>query len=106
MNTSQLSKYAPEARTAFIAAVSAQAAKLGITAKGTADAKTKGDILLIAGHAFPASAADPRKKLIARVADHEPAHRAQLRWPADLHARSVRVRRHRRVAGKEARIGP
>ncbi len=34
MNTSELSKYAPEARRSFIAAVSAQAAKLGITAKG------------------------------------------------------------------------
>ena len=37
MNTSQLSRYAPEARKRFIAAVKAQAARLGVTAKGIAE---------------------------------------------------------------------
>ncbi|MCH8955991.1 hypothetical protein IIA28_11840, partial [candidate division KSB1 bacterium] len=46
MNTSQLSNYAPEARNDFIAAVSAQAAKLGITSKGNAPAEVQGDVLL------------------------------------------------------------
>ena len=70
MNTSQLSKYAPDARTAFIAAVSAQAAKLGITAKGNADAKVEGDVLLVGGQALPKEYAGPRAALASRVKDH------------------------------------
>ena len=64
MNTSQLSKYTPEARKAFIAAVSAQAAKLGITAKAIAEAQVQGDVLLVGGQAFPAVLAEPRQKLV------------------------------------------
>ena len=56
MNTSQIKDYAPEARKAFIAAVSAQAARLGITAKGNAPAEVQGDVLLVAGQAFPTPA--------------------------------------------------
>ena len=68
MNTSQLSKYAPEARTAFIAAVSSQAAKLGITAKGNADAKVEGDVLLVGGQALPKEYAGPRAALASPAA--------------------------------------
>ena len=70
MNTSQLSSYAPEARNAFIAAVSAQAARLGITSKGTADAQVQGDVLLVGGQAFPKAIASARKALAERVEAH------------------------------------
>ena len=67
MNTSQLSRYAPLARTAFIAAVTGQAAKLGITAKAIAPSETKGDVVLVGGRAFPKSVAPGRKALVDRV---------------------------------------
>ena len=67
MNTTQLKTYAPEARKSFIVAVSAQAARLGITAKGIADAQGQGDVLLVGGQAFSRAFAEPRKKLAARV---------------------------------------
>ena len=74
MNTSQLSRYAPEARKDFIAAVSAQAARLGVRAKKIADAKVQGDVLLIEGQAFPKEYARPREKLAARVRSEGFAH--------------------------------
>jgi len=67
LNTAPLSQYAPQARQAFIAAVSAQAAKLGITSKSIAPAKIEGDILLIEGQALPKAYAGPRNKLAERV---------------------------------------
>ena len=67
MNTSQLKDYAPKARTEFIKAVSAQAARFGITAKGVAEAKVQGDVLLVGGQAFPRGLADGRQKLVERV---------------------------------------
>jgi type II restriction/modification system DNA methylase subunit YeeA len=70
VNTTQLSKYAPEARNAFIGAVSAQAALLGITAMGNAPAEVQGDVLLIGGQAFPASNAPARRDLADRVEAH------------------------------------
>ena len=70
MNTSQLNSYAPEARNAFIAAVSAQAARLGITSKGTSDAQVQGDVLLVGGQAFPKAIASARKALAERVEAH------------------------------------
>ena len=70
MNTSQLSSYAPEARKAFIAAVSAQAARLGITGKGIADVQVQGDVLLVGGQAFPKAIAPARKSLVDRITAH------------------------------------
>ncbi len=70
MNTSQLKSYAPEARKAFIAAVTAQAARLGITAKKIEPAKVEGDVLLVGGQAFPARLLEPLKKLVARIEAH------------------------------------
>ena len=67
MNTAPLKDYAPGARTAFIAAVSAQAAQFGITAQGVAPAEVQGDVLLVGGHAFPKAIAEPREQLVARV---------------------------------------
>ena len=69
MDTAPLKRYAPEARTAFIAAVTAQAAKVGITAHGMAPAKVQGDVMLVGGHAFPARLARARKDLQAQVRD-------------------------------------
>jgi len=70
MNTTQLKNYAPTARKAFIAAVKAQAAKVGVTAKETATAKVEGDVLLVAGLAFPKAIAPARRKLTDRVHAH------------------------------------
>ncbi len=70
MNTAQLKTYAPEARNAFIAAVTAQAGKLGVTADGTSTATTQGDVLLIEGQAFPKAIATPRQSLADRVKNH------------------------------------
>ncbi len=67
MNTAQLSKYAPAARRAFIAAVTAQAARIGITAKEAALAQVQGDVLMIGGQPFSRSMAEARSKLAAQV---------------------------------------
>jgi hypothetical protein len=67
MNTTQLKSYAPAARRAFIAAVTAQAARLGITAKEIAPATVQGDVLLVNGQPFPRSAESGRTGLIRRV---------------------------------------
>ena len=74
MNTSQLSNYAPAARKAFIAAVSAQAGRLGISSDKVAEAQVQGDTLLIGGQAFPASIAKARDDLATRVQDQGFAH--------------------------------
>ena len=68
MNTAPLKRYAPAARNAFIAAVTAQAAKVGITADGAAPAKVQGDVMLVGGHAFPARLSRARTELQAQVA--------------------------------------
>lgn len=70
MNTSQLKTYAPAARRAFIKAVSAQAARLGITATGTQTAQVQGDVLLIGGQAFPRSIGSARQRLVERIRAH------------------------------------
>ncbi len=67
MNTTQLKTYAPAARRAFMAAVRAQAARLGITAKGVQAAQVQGDVLLIGGQAFPRGMAAARLALAERV---------------------------------------
>ena len=67
MNTTQLKNYAPAAREAFIAAVSARAARLGITDKEIAPEQIEGDVLLVQGRAFPRGIAPARKTLVDRV---------------------------------------
>ncbi len=47
MNTSNIAKYAPQARTDFIAAVTRQAAKYGIRADEVLPIEIKGDVALI-----------------------------------------------------------
>lgn len=70
MNIAQLKDYAPAARRAFIAAVSAQAARLGISAKGAQPAQVQGDVLIVGGQAFPAAIAPARRRLVERIDVH------------------------------------
>lgn len=74
MNTAQLKTYAPTARKAFITAVKAQATKVGVTAKAIASVKVDGDVLLVAGQAFPKAVASARSKLAERVRTHGYEH--------------------------------
>ena len=67
MNTSNIKKYAPQARNDFIAAMRKQAAKYGITADRILPAEQKGDLLLIGDSVFPLSVLKPREKLIKRI---------------------------------------
>ncbi|WP_180009466.1 BREX-1 system adenine-specific DNA-methyltransferase PglX [Acinetobacter sp. YH16057] len=67
MNTSNIKKYAPQARNDFIAAMRKQAAKYGITADRILPAEQKGDLLLIGDQVFPLSVMKPREKLIKRI---------------------------------------
>ena len=68
MNTNNIKKYAPKARTAFIAAMTKQAAKYGITAKGIEPLEQKGELALIGDRPFPASIIRPRAALAQKVA--------------------------------------
>ena len=67
MNTANIKKYAPKARKDFIAAMTRQAAKVGITAKGTEPMELRGDLALIGERAFPRSIARAREALARRV---------------------------------------
>lgn len=67
MNTSNIKKYAPQARNDFIAAMRKQAAKYGITADRILPAEQKGDLLLIGDQVFPLSIMKSREKLIKRI---------------------------------------
>ncbi|WP_434058284.1 BREX-1 system adenine-specific DNA-methyltransferase PglX [Acinetobacter pseudolwoffii] len=67
MNTSNIKKYAPQARNDFIAAMRKQAAKYGITADSILPAEQKGDLLLIGDQVFPLSIMKSRDKLIKRI---------------------------------------
>ena len=67
MNTSNIKKYAPQARNDFIAAMCKQAVKYGITADSILPAEQKGDLLLIGDQVFPLSVMKSRDKLIKRI---------------------------------------
>lgn len=67
MNTSNIKKYAPQARNDFIAAMRKQAAKYGITADRILPTEQKGDLLLIGDQVFPLSVMKTRDKLIKRI---------------------------------------
>ena len=67
METSQLKAYGPRARTSFTEAVTAQAARYGIRPSGTDEAHVEGDVLLVGGHAYPKSVAEPRQRLVERI---------------------------------------
>jgi len=67
MNTGHIKSYAPRARNDFIAAMTKQAAKYGITAKAIEPAEVKGDLLVIGGKPFPIVMAKPREALIRKI---------------------------------------
>lgn len=67
MNTSNIKRYAPQARNDFIAAMRKQAAKYGITPNKILPVEQKGDLLLIGDQIFPLSVMKPREKLIKRI---------------------------------------
>ncbi|UIF86259.1 BREX-1 system adenine-specific DNA-methyltransferase PglX [Cupriavidus sp. UYPR2.512] len=67
MNTNNIKRYAPKARCAFIAAMTKQAAKYGITSKGIEPLERKGDLALISDRPFPASMIFPRAALVKKV---------------------------------------
>src|SRR6266576_2074883 len=67
MNHSVLKNYAPQARRDFIQAVTDRAAFYGIAAAKIDPVTEKGDVAIIAGHAFPLSVVAKRKKLVDRI---------------------------------------
>ena len=70
MNKSNLKSYAPQARKDFIAAVTARAALLGITADRVVPATVSGGVAIIDGVEWPAKVATQRDALLARIARH------------------------------------
>ncbi|MCD8561042.1 MAG: BREX-1 system adenine-specific DNA-methyltransferase PglX [Shewanella xiamenensis] len=67
MNTNNLKKVAPRARTAFIKAITARAAEFGLTAKGISAPVLSGDVLQVAGYTHPARVSAPLKRLTQRI---------------------------------------
>jgi type II restriction/modification system DNA methylase subunit YeeA len=67
MKTDALKYYAPQARTAFIASMTAQAAKYGITATTIASIQIRGDVAIIGDRPFPAAVAKPRAALVQKI---------------------------------------
>jgi type II restriction/modification system DNA methylase subunit YeeA len=71
MNKAKLKTYAPQARKDFIAAVTARANLLGIAEQNgqleIAPAEKTGDLVLIAGQAWPAKVHEQRERLIQRM---------------------------------------
>jgi type II restriction/modification system DNA methylase subunit YeeA len=78
MNTAKLKSYAPQARRDFIAAVQARANQLGLSAQGgkleIAPSEKTGDIVVIAGQAWPAKVHQQRERLIQRINEDGFAH--------------------------------
>ncbi len=72
MNTNNIKRYAPKARTAFIAAMTKRAALFGIRessipSMGIVPVEQKGDLALIGDRPFPASIIRPRAALVKKV---------------------------------------
>jgi|7_EtaG_2_1085326.scaffolds.fasta_scaffold00024_71 type II restriction/modification system DNA methylase subunit YeeA len=67
MNTNNIKTYAPKARTDFIAAVTKQAARYGITDTEVQPVEVKGDIALINGRPFPVAITKPRADLVQLI---------------------------------------
>ncbi|SEQ21488.1 Eco57I restriction-modification methylase [Ectothiorhodospira magna] len=68
MNTANIKKYAPKARTRFIETMTRQAARYGITKGNVAPAEVRGDVMLISTldgqtHSFPKALHGPREAL-------------------------------------------
>ncbi len=67
MNTAKLKAYAPKARRDFIAAVSKQAQKYGVTETVIHPVEINGDVCVINGRPFPVSIAPRVDRLAERV---------------------------------------
>ncbi len=67
MNTNNIKSYAPKARKDFIAAITKQAEKYGISKKAIAPMEIKGDLAIIADRPFPATIAKAREALVKKV---------------------------------------
>src|SRR5450755_1697755 len=67
MNHTDLKSYAPQARRDFIQAVTDRAAFYGVSGAKIEPVTVKGDVAIIAGHAFLASVVVKRKKLVDRI---------------------------------------
>ncbi|MGO2203833.1 BREX-1 system adenine-specific DNA-methyltransferase PglX [Pseudomonas helleri] len=69
MNTNNIKRYAPKARTAFISAMTKRAALFGIreSSMGIEPLEQKGDLALIGDRPFPASIIRPRAALVKKV---------------------------------------
>ncbi|SAL59750.1 BREX-1 system adenine-specific DNA-methyltransferase PglX [Caballeronia humi] len=67
MNKANLKSYAPKARLDFIAAVTARANLLGISANGASRADVRGDVAIIDGREWPARLSGQRDELIAHI---------------------------------------
>ncbi|MFT6905275.1 MAG: type II restriction/modification system DNA methylase subunit YeeA [Oleiphilaceae bacterium] len=67
MNTANLKTYAPKARRDFIAAVSKQAQKYGVTAEVIHPVQITGDVCVVNGRPFPSKLASRINKLGERV---------------------------------------
>ena len=68
MNTSNIKKYAPKARAAFIDAMTKQAMIYGISRDQIAPTTSKGDVVLIGDRVFAASILGARQRLVERIA--------------------------------------
>ena len=67
MNTANIKKYAPQARNAFITAVTKRANELGIYADHIEEAIEEGQVLKIEGRSVDLKLKGARDKLIRRV---------------------------------------
>jgi hypothetical protein len=70
INRNALKKYAPKARQDFIAAVTARAAKFGITDGEPVPMQEQGEVVIISGEAFPKEIGAQRKALLGRIRQH------------------------------------
>jgi hypothetical protein len=70
MNKNALKSYAPRARRDFIAAVTARAAKFGVSPQKVEPIRVEGDFAIIGGTPFPRTVADQRRRLEGRIAAH------------------------------------
>jgi len=78
MNKASLKSYAPQARKDFIAAVTARANLLGLSDKAgaleVAPAQPQGDVVVIAGQAWPVKVQAQREQLVRRIRKDGFAH--------------------------------
>jgi hypothetical protein len=83
MKTDSIKRYAPQARTDFIAAVTKQAAKYGITDGEVLPIAIKGDVALIGDRPFAASIATSRDALVSKLQQmgfHQAMEQAAYSW--------------------------